>query len=246
MGHSRSGIFMAYLNELVNCDTQSVFLRTSTRDALIALSTNSSLTRDPSALQGLTREQLQQVENNQELMRLEQAHNTIIENNYHKRATTFESNASSVLPERKALTALEFKNWDVSAVLDKQLVEDCIQSLELRLALDRLAVSQHLTRTPKSEHLTQSDYSDFLIQTSTGMECPECLGDVKRYSEARKFCYSSKYALQNHLKSQHIRYIDFFKTVLCDYSGCKALLLSLIKYYHHVTMIHSTQLSKNE
>ncbi|OJD09711.1 hypothetical protein AJ78_08965 [Emergomyces pasteurianus Ep9510] len=216
MGHSRSGIFMAYFNELVNCDTQSVFLGTLTRDALIALSINSSLTRDLFASQGLTREQLQQVENNQELMRLEQAcvalqedlivefnkickmkdqarydayeqlcrqffenvGNTIIENNYHERAITFESNTSSVLPERKALTALEFKNRDVSAVSDEQLVKDCIQSLELCLALNRLAVSQHLTRTPKSEHLTESDYSDFSIQTSTGMECSECLGDM--------------------------------------------------------------------
>lgn len=62
---------MAYLNELVNCDTQSVFLGTPTRDALIALSTNSSLTRDPSAPQGLTREQLQRVEDDPELMKLE-------------------------------------------------------------------------------------------------------------------------------------------------------------------------------
>ncbi|OAX77533.1 hypothetical protein ACJ72_08166, partial [Emergomyces africanus] len=71
MSHSRSSIFMTYLNKLMNCDTQSVFLRTSTRDALIVLSTNSSLTHDSSTSQHLTREQLQQVENNQELVILE-------------------------------------------------------------------------------------------------------------------------------------------------------------------------------
>ncbi|OAX77524.1 hypothetical protein ACJ72_08177 [Emergomyces africanus] len=235
MSHSRSSIFMTYLNELVNCDTQSVFLGTSTRDALIALSTNSSLTRDPSAPQHLTREQLQQVENNQELVALEDARvafqedliaeyskisnvkdqirydtyqklcrqvqatrkrlqkqldkksykqffenvgNTIIENNYHGRTTTFKPNSFSVLSERKALTALEFKNRDVSAIPDEQLMEDRIQSLKLRLALDRLSVPRHMTRCPKPEALTQSACIDFPIRTSTGMECPECLGDM--------------------------------------------------------------------
>ena len=71
MGHSGSGIFQAYINELVDTDTQSVFLGTPTKDALIKLSTNSSITRDPSAPRRLTHAQRRSVERDPELMALE-------------------------------------------------------------------------------------------------------------------------------------------------------------------------------
>jgi len=47
MGHVRGDVFRYYVNQIVDVDTQSIFLETPSRDALIKLSSNSSLTRDP-------------------------------------------------------------------------------------------------------------------------------------------------------------------------------------------------------
>lgn len=168
MGQSRGDVFLAYLNELVDTDTQSAFLGTPARDALIKLSTNSSITRDPSAPKELTPAQRQSVEKEPELMAAEKDHimfrddliaeygkisnvrdmallqeyrrrynkvrstrekllkqkmkevyheffdtvgDTIIEKNYQGEAINFEPDASSILPERKALAAIEFQNF---------------------------------------------------------------------------------------------------------------------------------------
>ncbi|EAS29980.2 FluG domain-containing protein [Coccidioides immitis RS] len=67
MGHARAGVFQYYVNQRVDTDIQSMFLETPTQDALVKLSTNSSLTRDPSAPQELSNKQKAEVENNVKL-----------------------------------------------------------------------------------------------------------------------------------------------------------------------------------
>ncbi|QSS61814.1 hypothetical protein I7I51_03991 [Histoplasma capsulatum] len=273
MGQSRSSIFMAYLNELVNCDTQSVFLGTPTRDALIALSTNSSLTRDPSAPQGLTREQLQRVEDDPELMKLENTRVAFREDlisEYGKiskvtdpaKRDRYRQLGNQVRAERKklqnqidkeaykqyfdnvALAALEFKNRDVSIVPDEELVEDGILSLELRLALNHLTVPRHLAQRVKPEVTAQDTLSSFPTQSPTGLECPECLGDETKYPGARWFSYCNTYVLRDHLEVQHVKWMDFSKPVPCGYPHCVAFLATPMQYYHHVTTVHGTKLPK--
>jgi hypothetical protein len=68
MGHARSGTFAYYVS--VRDDTQSAFMETPARDALLKLACNSSLTRDVSAPQDLTEPQKKSLESDQELHRL--------------------------------------------------------------------------------------------------------------------------------------------------------------------------------
>ncbi|KAL4770669.1 hypothetical protein BDW60DRAFT_223770 [Aspergillus nidulans var. acristatus] len=68
MGHSRSHTFAYYVQ--VQDDTQSAFMGTPTRDALIKLATNSSLTRDASVPQHLSDEKKQEIERLTELTEL--------------------------------------------------------------------------------------------------------------------------------------------------------------------------------
>jgi hypothetical protein len=68
----------------------------------------------------------------------------IIEQNYQGSPIRFEPDVSHVVPERKALADLEFKNRDVDKINDAELVEDRIRSLELRLALHNLDVPRAL------------------------------------------------------------------------------------------------------
>lgn len=68
MGHKRSLTFAYYIQ--VRDDTQSAFMETPTRDALLKLSSNASLTQDASAPRELTDQQKQELEKDQELMSL--------------------------------------------------------------------------------------------------------------------------------------------------------------------------------
>lgn len=68
MGHQRSGTFAYYVS--VRDDTQSAFMETPARDALLKLACNSSLTRDASAPKDLTEPQKRSLENDLELDRL--------------------------------------------------------------------------------------------------------------------------------------------------------------------------------
>ena len=70
MGHVRGDVFRYYVNQIVDVDTQSIFLETPSRDALIKLSSNSSLTRDPSAPQDLDDKHKKSIESNPELLQL--------------------------------------------------------------------------------------------------------------------------------------------------------------------------------
>ncbi|KAJ5882834.1 uncharacterized protein N7473_011096 [Penicillium subrubescens] len=68
MGHQRSGTFAYYVS--VRDDTQSAFMETPARDALLKLACNSSLTRDASAPQHLTEPQRRSLEKDKELDQL--------------------------------------------------------------------------------------------------------------------------------------------------------------------------------
>lgn len=72
--------------------------------------------------------------------------NHIIKGNYQGQPITFEPDTSHVVPERRALADLEFKNRDVDKVNDAELVEDQIQSLEMRLALHNLNLPRVLQK----------------------------------------------------------------------------------------------------
>ncbi|QSS61296.1 hypothetical protein I7I51_03469 [Histoplasma capsulatum] len=74
MGHAGSHIFREYVNQRVDMDTQSVFLETATKDALIKLSCHSGLTRDPSAPKHLNDDQKKTVEKDMKLGELKHEH----------------------------------------------------------------------------------------------------------------------------------------------------------------------------
>jgi len=75
MGHTRSGTFAHYVQ--VRDDTQSAFMETPARDALLKLSSNASLTRDISAPQDLTGQQKQELEKHPELSSLKRECNNL-------------------------------------------------------------------------------------------------------------------------------------------------------------------------
>ena len=68
MGHRKGGTFAYYVS--VRDDTQSAFMETPARDALLKLSSNASLTRDASVPQALTDSQKHSLEKNPELAQL--------------------------------------------------------------------------------------------------------------------------------------------------------------------------------
>lgn len=70
MGHTRGDVFRFYVNQIVDVDTQSMFLETPSKDALIKLSSNSGLTCDPSAPQHLDNKQKEAISKEPELLEL--------------------------------------------------------------------------------------------------------------------------------------------------------------------------------
>ncbi|KAJ8149190.1 hypothetical protein LV165_008185 [Aspergillus fumigatus] len=229
MGHKRSGTFAYYVQ--VQDDTQSAFMETPARDALIKLATNSSLTRDASAPQDLSDQRKQELEKDPALISLkgkrdmlraelialhhqlrngrgtdlyrefqrasnkvrlerkklyraaknqehteffENVGNHIIEQNYQGNPISFEPDVSHVVPERKALADLEFKNRDVDKINDAELVEDRIRSLELRLALHNLDVPRALQRRVRFDGPSVDVIAEFPAspKSETGLECP--------------------------------------------------------------------------
>ncbi|KAH3307662.1 hypothetical protein KXV87_007711 [Aspergillus fumigatus] len=302
MGHSRSHTFAYYVQ--VQDDTQSAFMGTPTRDALIKLATNSSLTRDASVPQHLSDEKKQEIEQLTELTDLkrkrdqlrrdliaqyhqlhrargtvlyseferaqrqvrarrkklhkaakDQQHdnffknvgNRIVEGNYQGKPLTFEPDISHVVPERKALADLEFKNRDVDKISDSELLEDRIRSLEMRLALYGLEVPKALQkritfREPPPKTASCPEISDTLpLESKSGLECPVCLGRPGLHSRARRYTYARKDTLQRHFETHNLKQ-KFPKGRLCDYPGCEELFYTLSKYKLHLHMVHKISL----
>ncbi|KAF7166244.1 hypothetical protein CNMCM5623_000001 [Aspergillus felis] len=302
MGHSQSHTFAYYVQ--VQDDTQSAFMGTPTRDALIKLATNSSLTRDASVPQRLSDEKKQEIEQLTELRdlkrkrdqlrrdliaqyhRLHKARGTvlyseferaqkrvraerkklhkmakdeqhgnffknvgnrIVEGNYQGKPLTFEPDISHVVPERKALADLEFKNRDVDKISDSELLEDRIRSLEMRLALYDLEVPKTLQkritfREPPPETASCPEISDTLpLESKSGLECPVCLGRPGLHSRARRYTYARKDTLQRHFETHNLKQ-KFPKGRPCDYPGCEELFYTLTKYKLHLHTVHKITL----
>ena len=237
MGHKKGGTFAHYVS--VRDDTQSVFMQTPTRNALISLASNASLTQDASVPQELTAARKEAIETDPELQMLiqectsthktliskfssikkaaevqdmdhkhlkklqsairakrkrlfrsamnaqhkeffDQVGNHIIEKNHQGTPIKYTADVSHIQPERRVLAELEFKNRDADTIDDKELLEDRIQSLELRLELHKLQVPQPMKRLIKfdkadakvKKYVNQS----YPMESQTGLECPVCLG----------------------------------------------------------------------
>ncbi|KAG5301230.1 FluG domain-containing protein [Histoplasma ohiense] len=296
MGHAGSHIFREYVNQCVDMDTQSVFLETAAKDALIKLSCHSDLTHDPSAPKHLNDDQKKTVKKDMKLGELKNKHqclrndliaqygqlknardtevcryhrlgqqirfrwkklqkkvfkkayhdffenvsNNIIEKNYHSQDTSFVPDTSLVLPEWKELADLDFQNWDASTVSELQLLEDCIQSLELHLALHHLHMPKHLASKIIPTELARDKPfpANFPTQSPTDLQCPDCLGNLDYHPAAQQYTFSSKYALKNHIDDVHLANRDFSKQVECHYPDCKMPLVSKIYFYNHIVTVH--------
>ncbi|BDD57460.1 hypothetical protein MAP00_002819 [Monascus purpureus] len=279
MGHSWSHTFAYYVQ--VQDNTQSTFIGTPTRDALIKLATNSSLTQDASR----TRDQLQrdliaqyhqlhkargttlysEFERAQRQVRVKRkklhktakdeqhdnffkhVRNHIVEGNYKGQPLTFEPDISHVVPERKALADLEFKNQDVDKISDAELLEDRIRSLEMRLALYHLEVPKTLQnrinfREPSPEVPSCPEVLDnLLLESKSGLECPVCLGRPGMHSRARRYIYARKDTLQRHFETHNLKQ-KFPKGRTCDYPGCEEVSYTLSRYKLHLDMVHKISL----
>lgn len=297
IGHKKGGTFAYYVS--VRDDTQSAFMETLARDALLKLACNSSLTRDASAPQDLTELQKKGLEGDQALVKLKLAcqalrkdliaefhqlnkarsadparydeyrglqkrirakrkkihddakgkmrddffgniGNHIIDQNHRGNPVKFEPDTSHIQPERKALADLEFKNRDVDTVDDAELVEDRIRSLELRLELHKLNVPKPLRKRVKFE-TTSTDKAEVLqfpMKSSTGLECPVCLGSMDIHPTAKQFRYARKDTLRKHFKTHKLPQI-FPKGRQCDIPGCAEVLFALPPYKLHQAECHN-------
>ncbi|KAJ5245744.1 beta-lactamase/transpeptidase-like protein [Penicillium chrysogenum] len=132
--------------------------------------------------------------------------NHIIDQNYQGIPVEFEPDTSHIQPERKVLADLEFKNRDVDTVDDAELVEDRIRSLELRLELHQRNIPKPLRKRVKFEATTKKpDQPPFMMKSSTGLECPVCLGCTSSmHQTARQFAYARKDVLQKHFKTHKL------------------------------------------
>jgi Protein of unknown function (DUF3435) len=154
--------------------------------------------------------------------------NHIIEQNYQGKPIEFEPDVSHVVPERKALTDLEFKNRDVDKIDDAELVEDRIQSLELRLALHSLNVPKALQkRIQFNNPLADKPPKDIMLKESENiLKCPVCLGRSNIHPAAKGYTYARKDTLQRHFETHKLPKI-FSEGRECDYPGCEMVLHSL-------------------
>lgn len=83
---------------------------------------------------------------------------------------------------------------------------------------------------------------NFPLRSPTGLQCPECLSNVNYHSAVRQLSFVSKYNLKDHINLRLAKK-GFKKVVICDYPGCKELVISKTHYYHHVVPVHAIQLS---
>ncbi|OJD22769.1 hypothetical protein ACJ73_05881 [Blastomyces percursus] len=243
---------------------------------MIKLSTNSSITRDPTAPHGRTPAQRRSVERDPNLMALERDRiefrdaliaeygtlskikdmtilqdyrqrcnkirttrrrllketgdkaykdhfenigDIIIEMNYSGEGCPYDPDTSSILPERKALAAIEFKNRDVNTV--------------------RRACGRHLASRPKAlaeEILSNDKWSP------CGLECPLCLNNDSFHPQAQQFSHCNKYVLKRLVEKTHLQHVDFSKAIRCSYLDCGKLLTSAEQSLCHFTTAHGTQL----
>ena len=109
---------------------------------------------------------------------------------------------------------LEFKNRDVDKIDDAALVEDRIQSLELRLALRSLNVPKALQkRIQFNNPLADKPPKYIMLKESENiLECPVCLGRSNIHPAAKGYTYARKDTLQRHFKTHKLpkNFSDYF------------------------------------
>lgn len=300
MGHTRGDVFRFYVNQIVDVDTQSMFLETPSKDALIKLSSNSGLTRDPSAPQHLDDEQKEAISKDPELLELKSQRdalrkhlvaqygqirlsqgtpeysgyqimqcrvrakqkqlqktaldqmyddffndvgNQIIEANFQGKPVYFNSQNTTALPERRELADLEFKNRDASTVSDKELLEDRINSLKMRLDLYGIQVPRPLQKRIKTDKCAVDVEfpNPFPQRSASGLECPCCLGVTNYQPLVRQYKYARKDILIKHFQT-HESGMDFSGGRFCDYPDCETKLRSLSIYKLHQIKVHGIHL----
>lgn len=165
--------------------------------------------------------------------------NHIIDQNYQGNPVEFEPDTSHIQPERKELADLEFKNRDVDTIDDTELIEDRIRSLDLRLRLHRLHVPKALRKrvTFESTPHIKSEPQCFPWKSTTGLECPVCLGVTNTHPAAKQFKYSRKDTLQRHFRTHRLPQ-RFPKGRHCDIPSCPDVLFTRPQYMLHQADCH--------
>lgn len=185
--------------------------------------------------------------------------NEIIERNHQGNPITFTPDTSHIQPERRALANLEFKNRDADILSDAEMLEDRIRSLELRLELNRLHIPKALknqikfdipsrsgtkekTRWKHTEKAgAENDTSS--VKSSTGLECPVCLGNESLHPLARNYVYARKDVLKRHFETHRLPFIfNRYHGRQCDYPGCMGVLFTLAEYKLHLEDCHLIKL----
>ncbi|CAG8079571.1 unnamed protein product [Penicillium nalgiovense] len=186
--------------------------------------------------------------------------NQIIERNHQGNPIIFTPDTSHIQPERRALSRLEFKNRDVDTLSDAELLEDRIQSLELRLKLHSLHVPRTLKKRIKfGQHVSKeagatedfrwkypkkagTDGGLLPSKSSTGLECPVCLGRNDLHPSARTYPYARKDVLKRHFETHKLPFVFNRDGRQCDYPGCLEVLFTLARYKIHLEDEHNISL----
>jgi hypothetical protein len=152
----------------------------------------------------------------------------------------FEPDLSHIVPERKALADLEFKNRDVDKVNNAELVEDRICSLELRLALHNLNVPRPLQRRVRFDEALVDMIAENTtsLKSETGLKCLVCLGHANLHPRAKMYTYACKDTLQRPFATHKLRQ-SFPDGRKCDYPGCDMVLYTRPKYNLHQAKAHN-------
>ena len=173
----------------------------------------------------------------------DQVGNHIIEKNHQGIPIKYTADVSHIQPERRELAELEFKNRDANTIDDKELLEDRIRSLELRLELHKLHVPQPMKRLIKFDKAgakaKKNVNQGYPMESQTGLECPVCLGCGDLHPQARQYRFSRKDTLRRHFDNTH-KLQTFFKSPgrPCDWPGCSSTCVSLPGYMHHLAKCH--------
>lgn len=124
-----------------------------------------------------------------------------------------------------------------------ELLEDCIRSLELRLALHKLNVPKPLQKRIKFNDSSADEPPEVIIpmKSKSGLECPVCLSRSNVHPRVKMYTYARKDTLQKHVKTHKLPR-SFPEGRECDYPGCIAVFSSLPQYKFHQATVHNIYL----
>ncbi|EQL28040.1 hypothetical protein BDFG_09181 [Blastomyces dermatitidis ATCC 26199] len=219
-------------------------------DAMIRLSTNSSITRDPSAPRGLTPAQRRSVEGGPNLMALERdciefrdalitEYGTLskikdmtILQDYRQRCNKVRTTRRLLLKETgdKAYQdhfdnigdiIIEMNYSGEGCPYNPGTSSFCLNGKPWSQLSSRIVM--HLASRPKAlaEDILSNDK-----WSPSGLECPLCLNHDSFHPQAQQFSYCNKYVLRRHKEKTHLQHMDFSKAIRCSYLDCGKLLTS--------------------